>query len=101
MQIRLTTPEAFDRLIDYLEKERDLVWPIIDKDRNKYRNWFIAKAKKLMETDTVLLDVEWRYNGQTNRVESEAHFMDLSEIATDEEYLEESKTDEKDDTKTD
>lgn len=93
MIIRLTSPEAFDRLIEYLEAERDLVWPECSGFSKSYRDHFIEEAKRLMANDTVLLNVDWHYNGQTNRVESEAHFMALSEIATDEVYLEESKED--------
>ena len=89
MQLRLTTPEAFSRLIDFLEKERDLVrpeWRVFDKT---YRDIFIETVKENMAIDTVLLNVEWEYNAQSNRVESKVYYTIFSEISTDEEYLEE------------
>ena len=70
MQLRLTTLEAFDRLIDYLEKERDLVWPEWSGFDKSYRDVFIETVKENMTKDTVLLNVEWEYNNQTNRLES-------------------------------
>lgn len=79
MQIRLTSPETFDRLIDYLEKERNLVWPC-------FRDYIIEAIKKRMKNDTVLLEVDWRYNPRTKRVEATASYSVLSEIETDEEY---------------
>lgn len=89
MQIRLTTPEAFDRLIDFLEKERDLVWSEWSGFSKTYRDVIIESVKKNMAKDTVLLNVEWEYNAQTNRLESKAYYTTFSEIATDEEYLNE------------
>lgn len=89
MQLRLTTPEAFDRLIDFLEKERDLVWPEWEGFDMSYRDIFIEKVKENMTKDTVLLNVEWGYNVQSNRLESKAYYTIFSEIATDEEYLNE------------
>lgn len=89
MQLRSTTPEAFDRLIDFLEKERDLVWPEWRGFDKSYRDVFIETVKENMTKDTVLLNVEWEYNAQTNRLESKAYYTTLSEIATDEEYLNE------------
>lgn len=80
MQLRLTSPEVFDRLIDYLEKEYNLVWPYL-------RDYLIETIKKRMKNDTVIVDVDWRYNTRTNRVESIARYSVLSEIETDEEYL--------------
>lgn len=80
MQLRLTSPEAFDCLIDYLEKERNLVWPC-------FRDHFIEAIKKRIKNDTVLLEVDWTYNARTNRVEAIARYSALSEILTDEEYL--------------
>lgn len=87
MQIRLTTLEAFDRLIDYLEKERDLVWPEWRGFDKSYRDVFIETVKENMAKDTVLLNVEWEYNNQTNRLESKVYYTIFSEIATDEEYV--------------
>lgn len=89
MTIRLTTPEAFDRLIDFLEKERDLVWPDVFKGMDKtYRDYFIENVKDKMKTDTVFLHVEWKFNAQKPTcLESLAWYTLLSEIGTDEEYL--------------
>lgn len=89
MQIRLTSPETFDRLIDYLEKERDLVWPEWSGFSKTYRDVFIETVKENMAKDTVLLNVEWEYNAQSNRVEPKVYYTIFSEIATDEEYLNE------------
>ena len=71
MQLRLTTPEAFDHLIDLLEKERGLVWPEWSGFDKTYRDTFI----------------EWGYNAQSNRLESKMYYTIFSEIATDEEYV--------------
>ena len=87
MQLRLTTPEAFDRLIDYLEKERDLVWPAWSGFDKTYRDIFIETVKENMAKDTVLLNVEWEYNAQSNRIESKVYYTIFSEIATDDEYV--------------
>lgn len=87
MQLILTTPEAFDRLIDFLEKERDLVWPKWEGFDMSYRDIFIEKVKENMTKDTVLLNVEWEYNVQSNRLESKAYYTIFSEIATDDEYV--------------
>ena len=89
MQLRLTTPEALDRLIDFLEKERDLVWPEWSGFDKSYRDVFIETVKENMAKDTVLLNVEWGYNAQSNRVESKVYYTIFSDIATDEEYLNE------------
>lgn len=89
MQLRLTTPEAFERLIDFLEKERDLVWPEWSGFNMSYRDVFIETVKENMANDTVLLNVEWGYNAQSNRLESKVYYTIFSEISTDEEYLDE------------
>lgn len=86
MLIRLTTPQAFDRLIDYLEKERHLEWPDI-KTVETYRDWFIRKTKKEMKTDTVFLNVNWEYDADKRCIVCSAGIMLLSEITTDEDYL--------------
>ena len=87
MQLRLTTPEAFDRLIDFLEKERDLVWPEWSGFSKTHRDVFIETVKENMAKDTVLLNVEWEYNAQSNRLESKVCYTIFSEIATDDEYV--------------
>lgn len=89
MQLRLTTPEAFVRLIDFLEGERNLVWPEWRGFDKSYRDVFIENVKKNMAKDTVLLNVEWGYNAQSNRLESKVYYTIFSEISTDEEYLDE------------
>lgn len=88
MLIRLTTPEKFDALIDYLERERHLVWPNLNTEET-YRDWFIKKVKEEMKSDTVFLNVDWDYNYQEMRIEASAGRIRLSEITTDEEYLKE------------
>lgn len=87
MQLRLTTPEAFDRLIDFLERKRDLVWPEWRGFDKSYRDVFIETVKEDMAKDTVLLNVEWEYNAQSNRLESKVYYTIFSEIATDDEYV--------------
>ena len=89
MQLRLTTPEAFDRLIDFLKKECDLVWPEWRGFDKSYRDVFIETVKQNMAKDTVLLNVEWGYNAQSSRTESKAYYTIFSDISTDEEYLNE------------
>ena len=89
MQLRLTTPEAFDRLIDFLERKRDLVWPEWRGFDKSYRDVFIETVKENMAKDTVLLNVEWGYNAQSSRMESKAYYTIFSDISTDEEYLNE------------
>ena len=42
-----------------------------------------------MAKDTVLLNVEWEYNAQSNRLESKVYYTIFSEIAINEEYLDE------------
>ena len=86
MLIRLTTPEKLDALIDYLERERHLVWPNFNTEET-FRDWFIKKVKEEMESGTVLLNVDWNYNYQKMRIEASACSIRLSEITTDEEYL--------------
>lgn len=88
MLIRLTTPKQFDALIDYLERERHLVWPNLNTEES-YRDWYIKKVKEEMESDTVFLNVEWDYNNREMRVEARAGSIRLSEIITDEGYLKE------------
>lgn len=91
MILRLTTPEALDRLIEYLEVKRDLVWPEWKGFDKTYRDAFIEIVKEKMQTDTVFIKLEWNYNVQTNSVEARAYYIGYSEIQTDEEYLEASK----------
>lgn len=91
MILRLTTPEAFDRLIDYLEKERDLVWPEWNGYKQTYRYCFMETVKEAMANDTVFLNVDWAYNDQTNRVEAKAYYSFYSEMQTEEEYMAEAR----------
>ena len=46
-------------------------------------------VKKNMAKDTVLLNVECGYNAQSSRMESKAYYTIVSDISTDEEYLDE------------
>lgn len=86
MPIRLTTPEAFDRLIEHLEKECNLEWPELHTTE-AYRDWFIRETKKAMKTDTVFLNVDWRYDAYRGCVTCSVSRILLSEITTDENYL--------------
>lgn len=88
MLIRLTTREALDRLIAYLEKERGLVWPQLDT-KEPFRDYVIRTIKEGMQTDTIFLEVNWDFNPQTMRIECSVHSRPFKEIQTDEEYLKE------------
>lgn len=88
MLIRLTTPEALDRLIAYLEKYRDLTWPQLGT-QEPFRDWWLRTAKEQMKTDTILLEVEWEYNPDARKVECSVCSRPFKEIQTDEEYLKE------------
>lgn len=79
MLLRLTTPEAFDRLIRYLEKERNL------KDCHDY---FIPYIKEKMLSGTVYLDIDWDYDLQKG-LTAHASYIAANEITTDEDYLKE------------
>lgn len=86
MLIRLTTPRAFDRLIEYLEKEGHLEWPELHTTES-YRDWFIHNTKKAMKKDTVFLNVDWGYDADKGRLVCRVGRIMLSEITTDEDYL--------------
>lgn len=86
MLLRLTSPETFDKVIDYLEKERHLQWPNLDT-KESYRDWFIKKTKEEMKTDTVFLNVEWEYDTNKRCIVANAGSTRLSEMLTDEKYL--------------
>lgn len=86
MLIRLTTPEAFDQLIEHLEKEHHLEWPELHTAET-YRDWFIRNTKKAMKKDTVFLDVDWRYDADRGRLVCRVGRILLSEITTDEDYI--------------
>ena len=42
-----------------------------------------------MKTSTLLLHVDMKYDPQTNRLKSEVGYTALSEVKTDEQYMEE------------
>lgn len=86
MLLRLTSPETFDKVIDYLEKERHLQWPNLGTEE-PYRDWFIKKTKEEMKTDTVFLNVEWEYDTNKDCIVASAGSTQLSEMLTDEKYL--------------
>lgn len=65
------------------------MWPEWRGFNNSYRDVFIKTVKENMANDTVLLNVEWGYNAQSNRLESKVYYTIFSEISTDEEYLDE------------
>lgn len=88
MLIRLTTPEALDRLIVYLEKERGLTWPQLDT-KEPFRDWWLRTAKEEMKNDTILLEVNWEYNSEKARIDCFVSTRPFREIVTDEEYLKE------------
>lgn len=86
MLIRLTTPEAFDRLIEYLEKKWNLEWPELHTTET-YRDWFIRNTKKAMKKDTVFLNVDWGYDADKGHLVCRVGRILLSEITTDEDYI--------------
>lgn len=86
MLIRLTTPKAFDRLIEHLEKEQHLEWPELHTTET-YRDWFIRNTKKAIKKDTVFLNLDWRYDADRQRITCSAGRIQLSEITTDEDYI--------------
>lgn len=86
MLIRLTTPGAFDRLIEHLEKECHLEWPELQTTET-YRDWFIRETKKAMKKDSVFLNVDWEYDADRGCVTCSVGRMLLSEITTDEDYI--------------
>lgn len=89
MILRLTTPGEFDRLVEYLEKERGLVWPTFDGSTQKFRDFFIEYVKQLMASDTTFVEVEWKFNHGNNRLEASMRAFTYGEIQTDGEYLKE------------
>lgn len=80
--IKLTTPEAFDNLIEYLEKKRGLEWPA-----PQYRGYFIEDMKEKMKTDTVLLEIVWEYSLQKQDLICHVRWSKLSEMPTDASFL--------------
>lgn len=88
MFIRLTTPECFDALVDYLEKERHLQWPDVHfLDKSDFRSFFIGQIKKEMEKDTVFIEVDWKYDPAKRGIVADMRKILFSEIDTDMEYL--------------
>lgn len=86
MLIRLTTSKAFDQLIEYLEKECHLEWPELHTTET-YRDWFIRNTKKAIKSDTVFLNLDWRYDTDRQLLVCSVSRMLLSEITTDEDYI--------------
>lgn len=87
MLIRLTTPENLDRLIDYMEHERNLVWPDYPGFKPSYKDEILNEAKEQMKSGMVLMDVAWEWNSDKNRVVGEAGFIYIDELRTDVTYL--------------
>ena len=88
MLIRLTNPQALDRLIEYLEKDRGLVWPQLPT-REPFRDWKIRTIKEEMQSDIIFLEVNWAFNPETLNLECSVCSRPYREILTDEEYLKE------------
>lgn len=88
MLIRLTNPQALDRLIEYLEKDRGLVWPQL-ATREPFRDWKIRTIKEEMQSDIIFLEVNWAFNPETLNLECSVCSRPYREILTDEEYLKE------------
>lgn len=84
--IKLTTPEAFDKLIEYLETKRGLYWSC-----PQYRDSFIKSIKEDIQRDTVLLDIIWEYSLQKQDIICYVMWSKLSEMQTDKEFVENSK----------
>lgn len=93
MLIRLTTPEAFDKLIEYLEKEHHLQWPDIHfSDGSDYRSYFIGQIKEEMKNDIVIVEVDWAYSFEKHNIVANMKKILYSEINTDMGYLEKDPT---------
>ncbi len=86
MLIQLTDPQNFDRLIAFLEAERNLEWPNL-RTKESYRDWFIRETKELMSEITVYLNVDFTYNPSRGTFVTTVHRVDLFEVQTDEDYL--------------
>ena len=83
MLIRLTTPENLDRLIDYMERERNLVWPDYPGFKPSYKDEILNEAKEQLKSGTVLMDVAYEWDFDKNRVVGEAGFIYIDELRTD------------------
>lgn len=88
MLIRLTNPQALDRLISYLEKDCGLVWPQL-ATREPFRDWKIRTIKEEMQSDIIFLEVNWAFNPETMDIECTVNSRPCRDILTDEEYLSE------------
>lgn len=99
MMIRLTTPEALDRVIDFLERKRHLEWPQVTGMSKSYRDYSLEDAKEKMRYGTVLMEVNWQYDHDRNRIVASAHFIAVNELDTDEMYLDEEEEGEEEDEK--
>ena len=88
MLIRLTNPQALDRLIEYLEKDRGLVWPQLPT-REPFRDWKIRTIKEEMQSDIIFLEVNWVFNPETLNIECSVCSRPYRDILTDQEYLSE------------
>lgn len=86
MLIQLTDPQNFDRLIAFLEAERNLEWPNL-RTKESYRDWFIRETKELMMEITVYLQIDFTYNPTRGTYVTSAHRLDLFEVPTDDEFL--------------
>lgn len=89
MTIRLTSPEAFDRVLEKLKKHE-----FYNKEDNDL--FFKYGAETIKEGlskggDEWYLHVVWNYDSHKGRVEMILQYSRRSEIMTDEEYLKEDK----------
>ena len=87
MLIELTTPEAFQALIEGLEKHENLVWPDL-KTEETYRDYFIRTTKEMMSCGIILLHVKWKYDPDTRTMICRASRVGRFECPTDAEYTE-------------
>lgn len=61
MLVRLTSPENFDKLIDFFEKYENLTWEDVPSGE-EYRQNFIQKTKEAMKKGPVIIDFLFEYD---------------------------------------
>lgn len=59
----------------------------IELFNDSYRAWFIRETKELMMEITVYLQINFTYNPARSTYVSSVHRLDLFEVPTDEEFL--------------
>lgn len=87
MTIRLTTPEAFDAVLEKLKRD-----PLYSEEANKsFFKYCVPDIREAVAKgeDEYYLDVDWLLNSATCNVEMVIRYHVRSRIPTDVEYLNE------------